>query len=143
MDPKFHQIDRFLGAGRSTRELFITLNKGCVFRAGLNIYYTGIRCNEGGMGPPFGEFQIPPKKGAVFSACKLGRFNRASGGGTVLSTSGAETGAKPRGVRWGCVSPQLFEHSWWALSLFRLKNRCLGRLARSRGWHEALRSIYI
>lgn len=33
-EPKFHHIDKFLGAGRSTREPFKILNAGCVFRKG-------------------------------------------------------------------------------------------------------------
>ena len=36
-DPKFHQIDRLEGAGRSTRDLFIILRRGCVLRRGWYI----------------------------------------------------------------------------------------------------------
>ena len=37
-DPKFHHEDRFLGAGKSTRALFMILMAGCDFRIGENIY---------------------------------------------------------------------------------------------------------
>jgi len=37
IDPKFHQIDRFEGAGRSTNLLFIIFKTGWDFRVGLNI----------------------------------------------------------------------------------------------------------
>lgn len=37
MDPKFHQIDRLLGAGRSISLLLAILIAGWVFRIGLNI----------------------------------------------------------------------------------------------------------
>lgn len=38
-DPKFHQIDKFLGAGRSTRLLFRILIAGWDFRVGWNIRF--------------------------------------------------------------------------------------------------------
>lgn len=39
-DPKFHQIERFIGAGRSTNEKFITFNRGWCFRIGLCIEFS-------------------------------------------------------------------------------------------------------
>lgn len=36
-DPKFHQLEILDGAGKSTKALFIILNKGWVFRIGLFI----------------------------------------------------------------------------------------------------------
>jgi hypothetical protein len=36
-DPKFHQPEILIGAGRSTKALFIILNKGWLLRWGLNI----------------------------------------------------------------------------------------------------------
>ena len=36
-DPKFHQMERFAGAGRSISDELITFNTGWVFRIGLNI----------------------------------------------------------------------------------------------------------
>ena len=36
-EPKFHQIDRFIGAGRSITELEIIFKRGCDFRRGRNI----------------------------------------------------------------------------------------------------------
>ena len=41
-DPKFHQIERFLGDGRSTREPLTIRNKGCLFRIGPVIYINGV-----------------------------------------------------------------------------------------------------
>ena len=38
-DPNFHQMDKFLGEGRSIREPLIILNKGCVFRRGPVIIF--------------------------------------------------------------------------------------------------------
>ena len=37
-EPKFHQIERFLGAGRSTIAVVIILSKGCCLWIGLNIF---------------------------------------------------------------------------------------------------------
>jgi len=37
-DPKFHQVDKLLGAGRSNKLPFITLITGWIFRMGLNIF---------------------------------------------------------------------------------------------------------
>jgi hypothetical protein len=38
-DPKFHQAEILEGAGRSTKALFIILNKGCLNRIGLFICF--------------------------------------------------------------------------------------------------------
>ena len=37
-EPKFHQIDRLAGAGRSISDELRILIAGCVFRKGLNIF---------------------------------------------------------------------------------------------------------
>jgi hypothetical protein len=37
IDPKFHQIDRLDGVGRSIRTPFTIFSAGCDFRIGLNI----------------------------------------------------------------------------------------------------------
>lgn len=39
-EPKFHQMERFIGAGRSTNEKFITFRRGWCFRIGLCIEFT-------------------------------------------------------------------------------------------------------
>lgn len=36
-DPKFHQIEILIGAGKSTKALLAILNKGCLIRKGLFI----------------------------------------------------------------------------------------------------------
>lgn len=48
-EPKFHHTDRFLGAGKSIRDLFIMLNRGCFFRIGpviILIYNDFLFCNS-------------------------------------------------------------------------------------------------
>jgi len=41
MEPKFHQIDRLGGAGRSTKALFAIFAKGWDLRSGVNILIEG------------------------------------------------------------------------------------------------------
>lgn len=41
IEPKFHQIERFLGAGKSMSALLAILIAGCSFRIGLNILVKG------------------------------------------------------------------------------------------------------
>jgi len=48
IDPKFHQIDKFLGAGRSTSLAFTILKAGWDFRRGLNIVVWTEWAYEGG-----------------------------------------------------------------------------------------------
>ena len=47
-EPKFHQIDKLLGAGKSTNLLLAIFAKGWVFRNGINILL--IEGSEGGRG---------------------------------------------------------------------------------------------
>ncbi len=48
IDPKFHQIERFLGAGRSTSLLFTIFRAGWDFRMGLNIVVGAKGAYKGG-----------------------------------------------------------------------------------------------
>ena len=38
-EPKFHKVEMLAGVGRSTKAPFAILNRGCVFRMGVVIYY--------------------------------------------------------------------------------------------------------
>lgn len=38
IDPKFHQAEILIGVGKSTKALFVILNKGWVNRMGLNLF---------------------------------------------------------------------------------------------------------